>query len=43
MVKPMLASEVGKDEVGNVGDEAKGASLGDEVVRVPAMRMPLPR
>ena len=43
MVKPMLASEAGKVEVGDVGDvgaEAEGARVGDEVVRVPAMRMP---
>ena len=43
MVKPMPASEAGKVEVGDVGDfgaEAEGARVGDEVVRVPAMRMP---
>ena len=42
MVKPMPASEAGKVGVGDVGDELKGTSIGDEVVRVPAMRMPMP-
>ena len=42
----MLASEAGKVEVGNVGDvgnEVEGASVGDEVIHVPAMRMSLRR
>ena len=46
MVKPMQASEAGKVEIGNVGDaddvgdEVDCASVGDEVIRMPAMRMP---
>ena len=40
MVKPMPASEAGKVGVGDVGDELKGTSIGNEVV--PAMRMPTP-
>ena len=49
MVKPMPASEAGKVEIGNVGDAADvgdgvdSASVGDKVVRVPAMRMPTRR
>ena len=42
IVKPMPASQAGKFEIGDVGDELKGTSIGDEVVRVPAMRMPTP-
>ena len=46
MVRHMLASEAGKVEVGNVGDvgnEVEGASVGDEVICVPAMRLSLRR
>ena len=46
MVKPMPASKAGKVEIGNVGDaadvddEINCASIGNEVVHVPAMRTP---
>ena len=49
MVKPMPASEAGKVEIGiidnaaDVGNEVDGASVDDEVVSVPAMRLPMRR
>ena len=43
MVKPMPASEAGKVGVGNVGDELDSASVWDEVVRLPAMSLPMRR
>ena len=43
MVKPMLASEASKVEVGDVGNEVEGPRIGDEIVRVPAMRKRTPR
>ena len=38
MVKPMPASEAGKVVIGDVGD---GNGVGDELVSVPAMRLPM--
>ena len=38
MVKPMPAREAGKVAIGDVGD---GTSVGDELVNVPAMRLPM--
>ena len=43
MVKPMPASEAGKVAIGNVGNELDSASIWDEVVRLPAMRLPMRR
>ena len=47
MVKPMPASEASKVAIGDVGDaadvsdEGDGTSVGDELVSVPAMRLPM--
>ena len=39
MVKPMPASQAGKFEIGNDGNELDSASVWDEVVGLPTMRL----
>ena len=41
LVKPVPSSEANRVEI--VGDEVDGASVGDEVVSVPEMRLPMQR
>ena len=43
MVKPMSAREAVKVAIGDVGNELDSASIWDEVVRLPAMRLPMRR
>ena len=43
MVKPMPASEAGKVAIADVGNELDSASIWDEVVRLPVMRLPMRR
>ena len=42
-IRPCFASTGGEDKVGHVGNEVDGASVWDEVVRLPAMRLPMRR
>ena len=43
LVKPMPASKASKVAIGDVGNELDSASIWDEVVRLPVMRLPMRR